>query len=525
MPKGINLLPRSPAAVRRGIEEALVLLRHPDHAMELRRRELVLERTRLEVLKRTFLTRFEPLEHQKRLFEAGAKYKVRATMGGNRSGKTIGGCAETAYHATGCYPDWWNGKRFALPPKIWVCGKSIDKVVKGLQKMLFGTVDEPGTGFIPANRIVDWTRNPDVPKAVAEIQVRWGPHGTGVSTIVFKAYTQGRDSFESERVQVIHMDEEPPQDIYDECLMRLLGGEDDGGIMYLTFTPLYGMSSVVKSFLRRRENREELAARFPDLKDMESMMWHQHVSWEDNPTMSDLEKGRLILSMDPKTRVAREKGYPQLGAGLIFPYDRSFLVTQPFKIPDHWAQGFGLDHGLQHPCALAKTAWDPNTGQGFLTWCWRQSGAKIHEVADVIRQAGFPGILTIGGWDGEIKTQAADGISIHEQYRDRDIEIMTADKIRGDALVEMDMLMAGGMFKVFGEKHDARGPCEAFFDEIEFYHRAEDGKIVAENDDLICATIHAVRHRKHFCSVQEAERGGREFDYDPLEDSGTWMSD
>jgi phage terminase large subunit-like protein len=44
----------------------------------------------------------------------------------------------------------------------------------------------------------------------------------------------------------IWMDEEPPQDVYGECLIRTA---TSNGIVMLTFTPLEGMSEVVMSFL------------------------------------------------------------------------------------------------------------------------------------------------------------------------------------------------------------------------------------------------------------------------------------
>jgi phage terminase large subunit-like protein len=45
---------------------------------------------------------------------------------------------------------------------------------------------------------------------------------------------------------VIWLDEEPPSDVYDECLLRLMTTE---GMMIGTFTPLSGLSEVVLRFL------------------------------------------------------------------------------------------------------------------------------------------------------------------------------------------------------------------------------------------------------------------------------------
>jgi phage terminase large subunit-like protein len=50
----------------------------------------------------------------------------------------------------------------------------------------------------------------------------------------------------SPSVKVYFFDEEPPADIYTEGLTRT---NATAGIVWLTFTPLLGMSDVVRSFL------------------------------------------------------------------------------------------------------------------------------------------------------------------------------------------------------------------------------------------------------------------------------------
>ncbi len=45
---------------------------------------------------------------------------------------------------------------------------------------------------------------------------------------------------------VIWLDEEPPADVYGECLIRTM---TTNGIIMLTFTPLSGMSAVVLQFM------------------------------------------------------------------------------------------------------------------------------------------------------------------------------------------------------------------------------------------------------------------------------------
>ena len=73
-------------------------------------------------------------------------------------------------------------------------------------------------------------------------------HASGAwSTLQFKSYEQGREKWQGTALEVVWFDEEPPPDIYIEGLTRT---NETGGVIYLTFTPLNGMSVVVDTFMR-----------------------------------------------------------------------------------------------------------------------------------------------------------------------------------------------------------------------------------------------------------------------------------
>ncbi len=58
-------------------------------------------------------------------FRAGAKYRERCFMAANRVSKTLGGGGyETSCHLTGLYPDWWEGRRFEHPTRVWAAGRT-----------------------------------------------------------------------------------------------------------------------------------------------------------------------------------------------------------------------------------------------------------------------------------------------------------------------------------------------------------------------------------------------------------------
>src|SRR5262245_49052798 len=82
-------------------------------------------------------------------FAAGAKYRTRIFLAGNRTGKTTAGAYEITLHLTGMYPDWWEGKRFDHAIRAVVAsdtGKTTREVV---QNELLGQPGSFGTGMIP----------------------------------------------------------------------------------------------------------------------------------------------------------------------------------------------------------------------------------------------------------------------------------------------------------------------------------------------------------------------------------------
>ncbi len=57
--------------------------------------------------------------------------------------------------------------------------------------------------------------------------------------------------FQGTAQHVIWLDEEPPEDVYAECLLRTTKtGDFVSGIILLTFTPLQGRTPLVRQFLK-----------------------------------------------------------------------------------------------------------------------------------------------------------------------------------------------------------------------------------------------------------------------------------
>lgn len=187
------------------------------------------------------------------LFAAGATFPERAFIAANRIGKTLGfGGYETGLHLTGLYPHWWEGRRFKRPVRWWAIGKTAETTRDIVQTTMLGPVSGgglgryvTGSGIIPRDRIGDiaWKAGA-VANLVDFVKVR---HASGgMSTLGFKNSSQGRGAFEGTAQHGFWCDEEPPEDVYEECLIRTA---TTNGIGLLTFTPLEGISEVVQNFL------------------------------------------------------------------------------------------------------------------------------------------------------------------------------------------------------------------------------------------------------------------------------------
>lgn len=185
-------------------------------------------------------------------FRAGREHRERLALCANRVGKTEGmGGYESTLHLTGLYPPWWEGRRFDRPVRWWIAGGSNETTRDIVQAKLFGKVtwaggkkSVDGTGLIPGETIgeISWKQGITDLIDTARVRHRSG----GWSVVGVKSYHQGRKSFEGTEQDGVWLDEEPPLDVYTECLTRTMTTD---GMMLLTFTPLEGVSDVVMLFL------------------------------------------------------------------------------------------------------------------------------------------------------------------------------------------------------------------------------------------------------------------------------------
>jgi phage terminase large subunit-like protein len=420
------------------------------------------------------LAYYKPYAKQIEFHKAGKTHRERLLMAGNQLGKTLAGGFETAMHATGLYPDSWDGYRFDGPTVGWVCGETGEVVRDTVQKVLVGRPGQLGTGSIPKDAIVECVSARGIPDLLDTIKVK---HVSGgVSIIGLKAYAAGREKFQGETLDYVWFDEEPAADIYTEGLTRTNVGAKP---VWMTFTPLKGVSTIVKRFLHEKsDDRFKVVMTIDDV---------QHYS--------ESEKKKIIASYPAHELEARTKGIPVLGSGRIFPVSEATIACKHQEFPPHWPRIGGMDFGWDHPFAAVEVVWDRDTDTVYVSKTYR-----LREASPVLHAAALKawGRELPWAWprDGRRETLEGAGVPLMEQYRAQGL-IMLLDHAQfedGGVSVEaglMDMLtrMQTGRFKVLEHLND-------WFEEYRLYHR-KDGKVVKEGDDLMAATRYAIMMLRH----------------------------
>jgi phage terminase large subunit-like protein len=381
---------------------------------------------------------------------------------------------ELAIHATGNYPEWWQGHRFDRAIRSWAAGNSSETTRDNPQRQLLGYTPELwGTGSLPASSIIDVKRAKGVTDAADLITVR---HRTGgISTIKFKSYDQGREKWQGVPIDLVWFDEEPPIDIYTEGTTRTNATQ---GIAYITATPLLGMTEVVRMF-------------YPEPVDRMKGLITMTIYDAGHYTPEQIQE---IIDKTPLHEVeARTKGKPMLGEGLVFPIAQSEISVEPFEIPGHWARIIGLDFGWDHPTAAVSAAWDKDADTFYITAAYKQSREVIPIHTSAIKPWGpYPVAWPHDGY----KHDSSSGEQIATIYRQHGLKMLPehATNLVGGFGVEAPVqeileAMLAGRFKIFSH-------LGVLFDELTQYHR-KNGQIVKLYDDTISAMRYAWMMRRY----------------------------
>lgn len=437
---------------------------------------------------------FEPYKFQKEFYAASADYRFRLLLCGNRVGKTVSEAYEFAYHVTGKYPSWWEGKRFSSPLLAWAVGNTSDSTRKVLQKELLGTSnakmrDEIGTGTIPRSAIDFGKGLITDGERIKGLKVKYynkrGEWTGQYSQIEFYSVGQGQASMMGANVNYIWMDEFAEHDaaeVYNQLVTRT--GTTKGHVV-MTGTPELGMNEIIEMFQANEEGN----------------LYMKTASWSDCPHFTK-QMMRELLSATPKSKWRmRAMGEPFFAGGLVYDVDPSEYMVTGFEIPNHWKQICALDLGYSHDTAAVWTAYDEMSDIIYVIDEYSASGRTPEEHARHINRKGdwIPVIVP----KDALNTEKSSGYSAMKRYKEVGVNVSpdvfyNPDTLHGHAqdvengIHDIGARMMDGRFKIFSH-------CTKTMEGIRKYRRKTDGKgsIVRVDDDQVDAMRYSAMSVTH----------------------------
>jgi phage terminase large subunit-like protein len=315
---------------------------------------------------------YRPLPQARRFHKS--KSRSRWNLGGNRSSKSRALAQEIYWIATGTHP-WQN---FPLPNVGWYATTTWDKVGDTLwfhMKKLLTGLDY---------KIIWHNKQFEIP---AQVFIKTK---AGTSQIIFKAYEQGRESFQATGLNYIGFDEQFPQEIYVEAMTRI--GPGDRLRFMASLTPIEPQPWLEEKLVIEPNPKEDAVFYFP---------------LDDNRIskggfLKDEEIDATIESWPPEVRETRRNGKFGGFVGVIFQtFSRDIHVVSEHKEKDFFfirphimlsmEVAGGIDWGGSNPFVFLWLVKIPHLDNDWYVFDelyhdFRTKGARLlRELADDIK--------------------------------------------------------------------------------------------------------------------------------------------
>lgn len=344
--------------------------------LPLLRRELQLERRRVELLAENALDFYEPHPKQE-LFHSNAEYRFRYARTGNRFGKSEMGAAEDVAYALGFRP-WYSKtdpRRTVGIPSFPTVGLIVTTDWDKSREIF--TEDEKAklVKYIPKTAWGQIRRNHS--GAIDYIQVR---HVTGKwSTIrveTEQSFKQNPKGCESSAWDWVHIDEPIPEAMW-KAIVR--GFVDRGGRAWFTCTPITE-PWIDAEFVPDLESQSR--ADLGVIASSADSRWMMTGEMDDNPHLTK-ENIELTLSWyTPEEREARRKGVPLAYSGIIYKEFQWALHvrkdvppgwTDWQHPPKDWTLRYAIDYHPRKPNAVLFIATSPQEIHYVFAELWTPS--------------------------------------------------------------------------------------------------------------------------------------------------------
>lgn len=288
---------------------------------------------------------------------------LKAFLGGNRSGKTTAGILDDIVQCVDrvCLPD------HLAPYKKWDPPFYCRIIVPDFTSTMEGVIFQKLREWCPKDQLVGGRFDKAYEKTNRRLNFKNG------SSIDFLTFEQDLDKFGGAAKHRVHYDEQPPQDIRRESMMRLI---DYGGDELFTLTPLTGMSTWMYDEVWEAWQKGHLPEATIIVVDM-----------DDNPYLDEKTKARALAGLSKEEREARKSGRFVSFSGMIYGEDfkrHLHVIPEVDRVVSEKVY-VGIDPGMRH---MAAVVWAYLNAEGTMVVFDELAlqGCTVRQVCEAIRK-------------------------------------------------------------------------------------------------------------------------------------------
>ena len=340
---------------------------------------------------------YEPNKKQLQ-FHKSNKF-IRFFAGGNSSGKTYGLVMEAVWACIGKNPYVYTPPP---PVNVWIVSLDFNNSRDVVKELL--------EGLLPQGEILKYDRN--------EHTYYW-KNGSKLS---LKSSDSGEKKFRGSKTHLILFDEEPPEDVYNECYAR--AAKADGRIGFAV-TPTRGINWLYTRIIEPWKDAVS-ESRDIDIDVIQASIYDN----KDNISENTIKKYENIK--DPTERTIRLTGEFLHYSGLVYKdYNPVIHDIDPFKIPKEYPIWCCVDPHDRSPFSVLWVAVDPQ-GRKIVFDEYKKEGKNIDFYCkEVIKKNRGRRVIWLGADPLAIEAKSlAAGITVRKALAKRGLFVKPANNSR-----------------------------------------------------------------------------------------------
>ena len=315
--------------------------------------QLIDEKKARKAKESSYIAGNKPGWNQMKIHASDAGFLV--IFGGNQSGKSHTAAKEIDWRLRGNHPH----KETTTPPVLcWCISSSYSTLRSGIYRHLME--------MIPPYEVEKYGPKVQQHDMHSFILLK---NGSRVEFHSARGYEDARDKLQAAKVDIISIDEEIPEVIYEELIVRQLAAH----------SPVFIISATLvnsEPYMVALEERSEQGDPNVCLTRLNTSL---------NPMVNTKVLAEVLKQLSPEDQKVRIEGRSKRFSGLVYKEFSDKHVVSPFTIPPSWPRFCSIDPGLRTFAILYLTV-SPEKHIYVYEEIY-EHGAHLYEIASKLRDA------------------------------------------------------------------------------------------------------------------------------------------